>query len=221
MRPWGRRRPRRSDGARQASSRAASARSDKGENLGGQAAPHWSRRLRRSRACRPERRPASARSSRGCPGPRAPWLSTGTPSTGRRVIDAVMPGRWAAPPAPAMMTLRPLPFAPLGVAVEPLRRAMRRDDLGLVGDAELVEHVGRVLHRRPVRLAAHNDADEGLGRDHDCFECPGKLAGLEGWADDGKGKGVAVDRAPTPGPRVSDLPSTDGQRPLRGDMRTR
>ena len=33
--------------------------------------------------------------------------STGTPSTGSRVIEAAMPGRCAAPPAPAMMTLRP------------------------------------------------------------------------------------------------------------------
>src|SRR5262249_43450328 len=30
--------------------------------------------------------------------------STGTPNTGSTVIDAVMPGRCAAPPAPAMMT---------------------------------------------------------------------------------------------------------------------
>ena len=35
------------------------------------------------------------------------WLSTGTPSTGRAVKAAVMPGRWAAPPAPAMMTRKP------------------------------------------------------------------------------------------------------------------
>jgi hypothetical protein len=32
---------------------------------------------------------------------------TGTPSTGSSVLAAVMPGRWAAPPAPAMMTARP------------------------------------------------------------------------------------------------------------------
>jgi len=37
--------------------------------------------------------------------------STGTPSTGSRVIDAHMPGRCAAPPAPAMMTFRPRPTA--------------------------------------------------------------------------------------------------------------
>jgi hypothetical protein len=32
---------------------------------------------------------------------------TGTPMTGSGVIDAVIPGRWAAPPAPAMMTCKP------------------------------------------------------------------------------------------------------------------
>ena len=32
---------------------------------------------------------------------------TGTPSTGTAVLAASMPGRWAAPPAPAMMARRP------------------------------------------------------------------------------------------------------------------
>ena len=36
---------------------------------------------------------------------------TGTPMTGRVVIDAVIPGRWAAPPAPAMITRNPRPAA--------------------------------------------------------------------------------------------------------------
>ena len=39
-----------------------------------------------------------------------PWSAcdcTGTPSTGRRVFAATMPGRCAAPPAPAMMTRMP------------------------------------------------------------------------------------------------------------------
>ena len=39
--------------------------------------------------------------------------STGTPSTGSGVMLAVMPGKWAAPPAPAMMTLKPRPAAVL------------------------------------------------------------------------------------------------------------
>ena len=33
--------------------------------------------------------------------------STGTPSTGSTVFDAVIPGRCAAPPAPAMITSMP------------------------------------------------------------------------------------------------------------------
>ena len=38
---------------------------------------------------------------------------TGTPMTGRGVIEAMTPGRWAAMPAAAMMTLMPLSRAPL------------------------------------------------------------------------------------------------------------
>ena len=44
--------------------------------------------------------------------PFSAWLSTGTPSTGRAVMLAAIPGRCAAPPAPAMMTLRPRSRAP-------------------------------------------------------------------------------------------------------------
>ena len=36
---------------------------------------------------------------------------TGTPSTGSRVFAASMPGRCAAPPAPAMIAARPRPAA--------------------------------------------------------------------------------------------------------------
>ena len=39
--------------------------------------------------------------------PSSAFDCTGTPSTGNRVIDAAMPGKWAAPPAPAMIQLRP------------------------------------------------------------------------------------------------------------------
>ena len=37
----------------------------------------------------------------------------GTPITGNDVMEAVIPGRCAAPPAPAIMTLIPLPAASL------------------------------------------------------------------------------------------------------------
>src|SRR3954466_2301639 len=40
------------------------------------------------------------------------WLSIGTPKTGSGVMAAAMPGRWAAPPAPAMITFRPRSLAP-------------------------------------------------------------------------------------------------------------
>src|SRR6478609_4863424 len=42
--------------------------------------------------------------------------STGTPNTGSSVSDAAMPGKWAAPPAPAMMILKPAALAPLAKA---------------------------------------------------------------------------------------------------------
>jgi hypothetical protein len=37
--------------------------------------------------------------------------ATGTPITGSDVAAATMPGRWAAPPAPAMITSIPRPAA--------------------------------------------------------------------------------------------------------------
>ena len=38
---------------------------------------------------------------------------TGTPRTGNTVFAATMPGRWAAPPAPAMITSMPRASAPV------------------------------------------------------------------------------------------------------------
>ncbi|SLI30684.1 Uncharacterised protein [Mycobacteroides abscessus subsp. abscessus] len=35
------------------------------------------------------------------------FSGTGTPITGSGVAEATMPGRWAAPPAPAMITFTP------------------------------------------------------------------------------------------------------------------
>ena len=58
-----------------------------------------------------------------------------------------------------MITLKPSRLGALGEFVEPLGRAVRRDDALVVGDAELVEHLGGVPHGRPVRLAAHDDGD--------------------------------------------------------------
>ena len=87
---------------------------------------------------------------------------TGTPITGSGVIDAVMPGRWAAPPAPAMITRSPRSAAVRGVLVHHVGRAVRGDDADLVGDAELGEHVDGALHHRQIGVAAHDHADERL-----------------------------------------------------------
>ena len=43
--------------------------------------------------------------------PESAFDSTGTPITGSEVLAAVIPGRWAAPPAPAMITSIPRPRA--------------------------------------------------------------------------------------------------------------
>ena len=83
--------------------------------------------------------------------------STGTPNTGSGVIAAVMPGRCAAPPAPAMTTLKPAAFAPFAKAYEPVRGAMGRDDPGVIGHAEQAERLRGMAHGGPVGLASHDD----------------------------------------------------------------
>ena len=122
------------------------------------AGPRSSPRSRRSRACRPARRPASARSTAASPAFSA-FDSTGTPSTGRWVFAAVMPGRCAAPPAPATITCKPAIGGGLRVLHHQLRRAMGRDDLGLEAHPEVLERVAAVLHRLPVGAGAHDHAD--------------------------------------------------------------
>ncbi len=47
----------------------------------------------------------------------------------------------------------------MGEVVQPLRRAMRRDDQRLIADLERVEGFGGVFHRGPVGLTAHDDRD--------------------------------------------------------------
>ena len=65
----------------------------------------------RSRPWRPARRAASGRSTASESRPPRCFVVIGTPMTGRLVFAASMPGRWAAPPAPAMMTRSPRPGA--------------------------------------------------------------------------------------------------------------
>ena len=86
-------------------------------------------------------------------------VSMGTPSTGSAVIAAVMPGRWAAPPAPAMTTLKPARLGALGESDESVWRPVRGDDQGRKADLELVEKGGGVPHRLPIRFAAHDNGD--------------------------------------------------------------
>src|SRR5439155_20421320 len=56
--------------------------------------------------------------------------------------------------------LEPAPRRGARVVVQHVGCAMRGYDLLLVRDAELVEHVRGVFHRRPVALRAHDDADQ-------------------------------------------------------------
>ena len=48
-----------------------------------------------------------------------------------------------------------------GIFKKQVRRAMGRDDLGLIRDAQFIQLVGGVLHRFPIRLASHDEAHEG------------------------------------------------------------
>ena len=77
-----------------------------------------------------------------------------------------MPGRCAAPPAPAMMTSRPRARAP--AAYSNSRSGVRCADTTRTscGIAELVERIGRRLHRLPVGGRAHDDADQRLSSRH-------------------------------------------------------
>ena len=117
----------------------------------------------------------------------------GTPNTGSSVSDAVMPGRWAAPPAPAMMILKPAALRALGKGEQPVRGAMGRDDVLFAGDAERGQGFGGMAHGVPVRLASH---DNGYGRGHavNSFRESkniGRIIGLaQGSARRGKGSGM-------------------------------
>jgi hypothetical protein len=55
-----------------------------------------------------------------------------------------------------MITLWPAARA-LGEGIEPLGGAVRGDDASVMCYCERVERFGRMAHRRPVGLAAHDD----------------------------------------------------------------
>src|SRR5204862_8069915 len=81
---------------------------------------------------------------------------TGTPSTGRRVLAAVMPGRCAAPPAPAISTSRPRARAP-GAYAQRGARARGAHDARLSGRCERVPQIGAGLRLLPLARCAHDD----------------------------------------------------------------
>ena len=54
------------------------------------------------------------------------------------------------------------PRRPLGIVDQPVRGAVRRDDLGLMRHAQRAQRVGGMAHRLPIGGRTHDDADEGL-----------------------------------------------------------
>jgi hypothetical protein len=47
-----------------------------------------------------------------------------------------------------------------------MRRSVGRDDPHFVDNTEFVQNIDRMAHGLPVRLAAHDDTDQGLSGDH-------------------------------------------------------
>ena len=88
---------------------------------------------------------------------------TGTPSTGSEVLAAVMPGRWAAPPAPAMITSRPRVARRGGVFEQQVGGAVGRDDPHLVRHAER-SSISAACEGLPVGRRTHDDANEWFHR---------------------------------------------------------
>ena len=90
-------------------------------------------------------------------------LCTGTPMTGSTVCAATMPGRCAAPPAPAMITSRPR--SSRADAYSAIQAGVRCADTtrALVRHAEPRQDLVGLPHRVPVRLAAHDDRRRAAG----------------------------------------------------------
>ena len=77
-------------------------------------------------------------------------VETGTPMTGSGVLAASMPGRCAAPPAPAISTFRPRAHGGAGVVGHGVGGAVGGEHAQLVGDAEALEDLGGGLQRGQV-----------------------------------------------------------------------
>ena len=88
--------------------------------------------------------------------PFSAWLSTGTPSTGSNVCAATMPGRWAAPPAPAMITSMPRGFR--RAANSAINSGVRWAETirHSCGTLKSRQHLVGMAQRVPIGLAAHD-----------------------------------------------------------------
>ena len=94
-------------------------------------------RCRRPR-WRPGRRRASARWRAASPCRRGTSAAPARRSPAAASPRRACPGRWAAPPAPAMITLRPAPGRLAAVGEHLVGHPVRGDDVGLGGHAELL-----------------------------------------------------------------------------------
>ena len=101
--------------------------------------------------------------------PLSALLCTGTPSTGTAVLAASMPGRCAAPPAPAMIARRPRACAAGRVLEQHVRGAVRGDHAHFVRHAERFQFRRCVLHGLPVGAGAHHDPHQW------CVPCSGHV----------------------------------------------
>ncbi len=79
------------------------------------------------------------------------------------VFAASMPGRWAAPPAPAMIAFSPRLRRAFGIREHLVGHAVGRDDPRFVRNAELGENLGRGAQGFPVAAGAHHHAHDHGG----------------------------------------------------------
>ena len=93
--------------------------------------------------------------------PRSVLLSTGTPSTGKIVNAAIIPGKCAAPPAPAMMTSRPLCSADSAYSTNRFGVRCAETTFASCGTPNSSNN-SAAAHRFPIRHASHRHADQRL-----------------------------------------------------------
>ena len=122
----------------------------------------WSRRLCRWRASPTGTPPGICTIERSESSPLSAAVCTGTPSTGSIVCAEVMPGRCAAPPAPAMITSMPRDSAPC--ANSAIQTGVRWAETTCFsnGTSKLLEHVGGMGHRVPVGRRSHDHRDQWI-----------------------------------------------------------